>query len=69
MPNYGKTYELYKRVPPGITGFWQASGRSDIGYEERLTMNAYYVRNWSVWLDLVILARTVKTVVLRRGAH
>jgi lipopolysaccharide/colanic/teichoic acid biosynthesis glycosyltransferase len=37
MPNYGKTYELYKRVPPGITGFWQASGRSDIGYEERLT--------------------------------
>jgi Undecaprenyl-phosphate galactose phosphotransferase WbaP len=69
MPNYGKTYELYKRVRPGITGFWQVSGRSDIGYEERLTMNAYYVRNWSVWLDLVILARTVRCVVLGRGAR
>lgn len=69
MPNYGKTYELYKRVRPGITGFWQASGRSDIGYEGRLAMNAYYVRNWSVWLDLVILARTVKSVVLGRGAR
>jgi Undecaprenyl-phosphate galactose phosphotransferase WbaP len=69
MPNYGETYELYKRVTPGITGLWQVSGRSNISYEERVTMNAYYVRNWSIWLDLVILARTVSSVVLGRGAR
>lgn len=65
----GKVYELYKRVPPGITGLWQVSGRSDTGYEERVAMDAYYVRNWSVWLDLVILARTASAVASRRGAR
>jgi Undecaprenyl-phosphate galactose phosphotransferase WbaP len=69
MLNYGETYELYKRVTPGITGLWQVSGRNNISYEERVTMNAYYVRNWSIWLDLVILARTVSSVVLGRGAR
>lgn len=69
-PSYGgKSYDLYKRVPPGITGLWQVSGRSDLSYEERVMMNDYYVRNWSVWLDLVVLARTVTTVVRGRGAH
>jgi Undecaprenyl-phosphate galactose phosphotransferase WbaP len=66
--NYGKTFTLYKRVPPGITGLWQVSGRSNTSYVERLRMNAYYVRNWSVWLDLVILARTIKVVLSSRGA-
>jgi len=51
-----------------MTGLWQVSGRSDVSYEERVAMVAYYVRNWSIWLDLVILARTVKTVVTARGA-
>jgi lipopolysaccharide/colanic/teichoic acid biosynthesis glycosyltransferase len=53
----------------GTTGLWQVSGRSDTTYEERIAMDAYYVRNWSVWLDLVILARTVAAVLFRRGAH
>ncbi len=66
---YGNVYELYKRVTPGISGFWQVSGRSDTSYEERVSLDAYYVRNWSVWLDLVILARTVSSVLFRRGAR
>jgi Undecaprenyl-phosphate galactose phosphotransferase WbaP len=69
VPRYGEVYELYRRVTPGISGFWQINGRSNTSYEERVALDAYYVRNWSVWLDLVILARTVETVLLRRGAH
>jgi Undecaprenyl-phosphate galactose phosphotransferase WbaP len=68
VPKYGKVYGLYQRVRPGITGLWQVSGRSDTSYTERVDMAALYVRNWSVWLDLIILARTVKSVVLRQGA-
>lgn len=66
---YGEVYELYRRIRPGMSGFWQVSGRSDMDYGERVAMDAYYVRNWSVWLDLIILARTVKIVLLGRGAY
>ena len=65
---YGEAYELYQRVTPGITGLWQVSGRNDIGYEERVSLDVYYVRNWSMWLDFVILARTVGSVLSNRGA-
>ena len=56
-------------MTPNIYGLWQVSGRSDTSYEERVAMDAYYVRNWSVWLDFVILARTVNSVILSRGAY
>ena len=69
VERYGVMYDLYKKVTPGISGFWQVGGRSDTGYKERVAMDAYYVRNWSVWLDLVILARTVTVVISRRGAR
>jgi Undecaprenyl-phosphate galactose phosphotransferase WbaP len=69
VPKYGKVYALYRRIRPGMSGIWQVSGRSDTSYTERVEMDSYYVRNWSVWLDLVILARTVKCVVLGRGAR
>jgi len=69
VPKYGKVYALYQRIRPGMSGIWQVSGRSDTGYAERVEMDSYYVRNWSVWLDLVILARTVKCVALGRGAR
>jgi len=68
VSKYGNVYELYQRVTPGITGLWQTSGRSDTGYEERVAMDAYYVRNWSVWLDIVLLARTIGSVISSRGA-
>jgi Undecaprenyl-phosphate galactose phosphotransferase WbaP len=68
VPKYGEVYKLYKRIKPGMSGLWQVSGRSDTSYAERVEIDSYYVRNWSVWLDLVILARTAKIVLLRRGA-
>lgn len=56
-------------IPPGITGLWQVSGRSDISYEERVRLDMHYIRNWSIWLDLQLLLQTVRVVVLREGAY
>jgi Undecaprenyl-phosphate galactose phosphotransferase WbaP len=56
-------------VPPGITGPWQVAGRSNTSFEERVQLDTYYVRDWSVWLDVIILARTVKILIFGRGAY
>lgn len=66
---YGKNIREYYMVLPGITGMWQVSGRSDTTYPERVAMDAWYVRNWSVWIDLMYLFKTVKAVVSRKGAY
>lgn len=56
-------------VRPGITGLWQVSGRSDVTYEERVRLDMHYIRNYSIWLDLQLLLRTVPAVFRRRGAY
>jgi len=56
-------------VLPGITGVWQVSGRSDVSYEERVRLDMYYIRNWSIWLDLQILFQTIPAVLKGRGAY
>ncbi len=56
-------------VLPGITGLWQVSGRSDISYEERVRLDMYYIRNWSIWLDLQLLFQTIPAVLGSRGAY
>ena len=56
-------------VPPGITGVWQVSGRSDTTYEERVLMDSWYVHNWSVWIDIVYLLKTVLVVCKAKGAY
>ena len=68
VPRYGNIFAYYKMVRPGVTGMWQISGRSNTTYSERVRYDEYFVRNWSIWLDLYILFRTVKTVLLREGA-
>jgi len=60
---------LYTRVKPGLTGLWQVSGRNNLTYEERVTLDEYYVRNWSVWMDIYILATTIKAVLTGKGAY
>ncbi len=60
ISKYREAYELYRRVRPGMSGLWQVSGRNGIDYRERVAIDVYYVRNWSVWLDLIILARTIR---------
>jgi Undecaprenyl-phosphate galactose phosphotransferase WbaP len=69
VSKYDKDYELYRRIRPGMSGFWQVSGRSEVDYKERVALDSYYVRNWSVWLDVIILVRTVKIVLFDRGAY
>ncbi len=54
---------------PGITGYWQVSGRSDVSFQERVTMDTWYVRNWSVWLDIMYLAKTFTAVLFGKGAY
>ncbi|HEV8414828.1 MAG TPA: undecaprenyl-phosphate galactose phosphotransferase WbaP [Bryobacteraceae bacterium] len=68
IPRYGDGYFFYKKVTPGLTGLWQVSGRTNTSYEQRVSFDLYYVRNWSVWLDLHVLARTVRVVLLGDGA-
>lgn len=69
VARYGAVYGVYRRIRPGISGFWQVNGRSETDYGERINLDAYYVHNWSVWLDLVILFRTIRIVALGRGAY
>lgn len=63
-----RTRRLRDRVRPGITGLWQVSGRSEAGHAAMPKWDMYYVRNWSVWLDIVILIRTFRAVTSGRGA-
>lgn len=69
LERYGEYVDDYLMVKPGITGMWQVSGRSDIDYEERVLLDSWYVRNWSVWIDIVMLFKTFKVVLLRKGAY
>jgi Undecaprenyl-phosphate galactose phosphotransferase WbaP len=66
---YGQNFSLYCRVTPGLTGLWQVSGRSTVSSCDRVRLDSYYVRNWSPWLDLHILARTAKVVLTGQGAY
>ena len=65
---YGENYAIVNRVKPGITGYWQVSGRSENIYSKRVRMDMYYIMNWSVWLDIYILLKTVKEVIYCKGA-
>jgi Undecaprenyl-phosphate galactose phosphotransferase WbaP len=69
IEKYSEAYRVYTRVRPGLTGLWQVSGRNDTGYDERVALDTYYVRNWSPWLDAYLLARTVTAVLARAGAY
>jgi exopolysaccharide biosynthesis polyprenyl glycosylphosphotransferase len=60
---------IYSRVRPGITGLWQVSGRSDIKYDQRARLDYLYVLNWSIWLDFVIILKTVGALLGGKGAY
>ncbi len=56
-------------VLPGITGLWQIAGRSDLTFDDLVRLDFYYLENWSIWLDISILAKTPRAVFGRRGAY
>ena len=68
LKKYGKNTEKFLSVKPGLTGYWQANGRSNTTYEERMQMELYYVDNMSLWLDIKIFFKTVISVFKREGA-
>lgn len=66
--HYGDDIVCYYETRPGLTGLWQVSGRSGTTYEERVRLDTAYVREWTLWKDITILARTVPAVLKRTGA-
>lgn len=65
----GSKDHLVLAVKPGITGLWQVSGRSDVDFDSRVDMDVWYVKNWSLWNDIIILLKTFQTVLRRDGAY
>lgn len=69
VPKYDHDIAHYYRVSPGITGVWQVSGRNDVSYTQRVKMDSWYVRNWSLWHDVTILCKTFPALLKRSGAY
>jgi len=66
---YGDDFCYYLAAVPGMTGLWQVSGRCNVGYKARVTLDSNYVCNWTFWRDMKILSRTPKVVFRRDGAY
>lgn len=66
---YGESFHLYAQVRPGLTGLWQVEGRAETSFQQRVEHDTYYIRNWSIWLDAIIIARTFWAVLNGRGAY
>jgi undecaprenyl-phosphate galactose phosphotransferase len=69
LRRYGDDQLYYTQVRPGLTGLWQISGRNDVDYGRRISLDTWYVRNWNLWYDIVILAKTCSVVLTRSGAY
>jgi undecaprenyl-phosphate galactose phosphotransferase len=69
MVRYGEQVSYYLETPPGITGLWQISGRNDVDYSTRVNLDAWYVRNWSLWNDIAIMFKTIRVVFRGSGAY
>jgi len=64
----GENIDAILIVRPGITGLWQVSGRNTLNFHSRVAMDSWYIKNWNLWIDFVILLKTIKTVLQRNGA-
>lgn len=69
IEKYGDYFRYYHAVCPGLSGLWQVSGRNDVDYDQRVMLDTFYVRNWSLWLDFIILLRTIPAVLKKDGAY
>ena len=65
----GPLAETILKAPPGITGLWQVSGRNELSFQQRLRLDEFYVRNWSLWQDVIVLLKTVGVLLTQQGAY
>jgi lipopolysaccharide/colanic/teichoic acid biosynthesis glycosyltransferase len=68
LARYGDAGAKVLSVTPGLTGLWQVSGRHELSFERRVELDLYYVDHWTLWTDLVILAKTIPAVLSGTGA-
>ncbi len=69
LERYNDEVDYYLLIKPGMTGLWQVSGRSDVDYDTRVYLDAWYVKNWSMWNDIAILFKTIGVVLKKDGAY
>lgn len=73
LPREVEHYQSWQKerlnTRPGMTGLWQVSGRSNLSFEEMFKLDIYYIENWSLWLDLKIMLKTIPAVFLKKGAY
>lgn len=69
MVHYGSSKRFYRQCRPGLTGLWQVSGRSDLGYDKRVALDRCYITNWSMLLDISLILRTFSVVLKGRGSY
>jgi lipopolysaccharide/colanic/teichoic acid biosynthesis glycosyltransferase len=73
LPCETEQYECHHfrrlEVPPGITGLWQVSGRSDLTFDEMVRLDLFYIENWSLRYDMALVLRTIPTVIFANGAY
>lgn len=69
LERYAEDAPYYLMVRPGMTGLWQVSGRNDVDYDTRVYFDSWYVKNWSLWVDVAILFKTISAIKGRAGAY
>ncbi|ARM89742.1 exopolysaccharide production protein ExoY [Rhizobium sp. CIAT894] len=69
LPRYGEHIWAYMAFRPGLTGHWQTSGRNDVSYEHRVSLDVHYIDNWSLGRDFVIIAKTIPALFTQRGSY
>jgi len=69
LSRYGDESGIFLHIKPGLTGLWQVSGRNDVGYDDRVKLDIYYIENWSLALDISILLRTIPVLLLRKNGY
>ncbi|CAN7554120.1 sugar transferase [Phyllobacterium sp. LjRoot231] len=69
LPLYGENISAYMAGRPGLTGHWQTSGRNDVSYQHRVSLDVHYLHNWSISRDFIIMAKTIPVLFSRRGSY
>ena len=69
LPRYGEHISAYMAGRPGLTGHWQTSGRNDVSYQHRVSLDVHYLDNWSLGRDFVIMAKTIPVLFSQRGSY